>query len=517
MKKKIDSYIRENKKEIINDILEMIQIKSINGDIEGNDKALKYYLDRAKSMGLRTILGSKGDFGIVELGQGEETVGVLVHTDVVGVGDTEKWTYPPFEGRLAKGFIWGRGVVDDKGPAVMCLYALKAIKDLKLPLSKRIWIIIGTSEEAEWTDIASFREEFPVPDYGFSPDGEFPIFNREKGYCDVKMVFNEPCLDMLETLESGDSPNTIPSKAVMKIRNQEERVIHGISCHSSSPGLGTNAISKLAVEQSYRTEFNFIRFLNDFLAKDYNGTKLHIDPAEVEKNLPPERTTAVPTLLQITDQGVELNVNLRLWFTSTNERVEEAFSKFAQEYDYTFTMSDYLNPMVVDENEEFLRVMAGVYEEYGYKSSFETAVGSSYAKSMDHFVSWGPVFETEPNCAHTEDERLSIEAMVVATQMYTTYLATMASDIGTYKTNSGKMTSLDKALFLLELFTKEPYEYDVPTLAELTGMNRTTVYRNLTSLENTGLLVRNEETKKYTLGPLAVKMGSVSKALDMKN
>ncbi len=64
--------------------------------------------------------------------------------------------------------------MDDKGPAVMCLYALKAIKELEIPLNKRVWLIVGTSEEAEWTDIASFKKEFPVPDFGFSPDGGFP-------------------------------------------------------------------------------------------------------------------------------------------------------------------------------------------------------------------------------------------------------------------------------------------------------------------------------------------------------
>ncbi len=227
MRNKIDSYIKAKRSEMIEDILELIRIKSINGCAAENTEALNLFLQKAEAMGFKTMKTSTGDVGIVELGSGDQTLGILVHMDVVGIGDTDKWTYPPFEGRVAKGFLWGRGVVDDKGPAVMCLYALKAIKELEIPLNKRVWLIVGTSEEAEWTDIASFKKEFPVPDFGFSPDGDFPIYNSEKGYCDVQMRFMEPCIDILEKLDSGDSPNTIPSRAEVKIRNQENLVFHG--------------------------------------------------------------------------------------------------------------------------------------------------------------------------------------------------------------------------------------------------------------------------------------------------
>lgn len=507
MRNKIDSYIKANRSKIIEDILELIRIRSINGQLEENTAALNLFLKKAEAMGFQTMRTSTGDVGIVELGQGEQTLGILVHMDVVGIGDTDKWTYPPFEGRIAKGFIWGRGVVDDKGPAVMCLYALKAIKDLDIPLNKKVWLIVGTSEEAEWTDIANFKKEFPVPDFGFSPDGDFPIFNKEKGYCDIQMRFAEPCIDILEKLDSGDSPNTIPSKAELKIKNQETLVFHGIACHSSAPGIGVNAISKMAVELSYRTEFNFIRFLNDFLAKDYNGEKLGLDK-NVDPDIPSAyRSIIVPTILKLEKDKVMLNVNLRFCAGTDQEDVIAAFMQLKKEYSFEMELYDFLAPMSVNENEEFLQVMAEVYRDYGYDSSFQSALGTSYAKSMDHFVSFGPVFQTEPSCAHMEDERMSITAMVTATQIYTTYIATIASPIGSIRKNADKMTSLEKALFLLTLFTEPPYRYDVAGLAELTGMNRTTIYRNLSALESIGLLKKNTATKIYSLGPLAKKMG----------
>lgn len=506
MKKKIDNFITENRSNIIRDIVELLKIESVNGDKEKNIEALDHVLARAEKMGMKTRKSSKNDVGVIEIGQGKEIIGVLVHVDVVGVGDVQKWNHPPFEGKISKGYIWGRGVVDDKGPLIMCLYGLKAIKDLQIPLNKRIWLIVGTSEESEWNDIKTFKEEFEIPDYGFSPDGDFPIYNREKGYCDVEIAFKEPCRDILEEVEAGDSPNTIPSKAVFKIRNQDKLVFHGISCHSSVPGMGVNAIEKLIAAQSFRTEFNFVRFISDFLSKDYNGTKLGIDDPKWAQNGKLDKTTAVPTKLRLTEDGVKLNVNMRLWFDVTREKVEKSFARFAGRYGYTFEIHDFLNSMEVSPEQEFLQVMANVYESYGYKASFQTAVGTSYAKSMKNFVSWGPVFETEPNCAHMENERLSIEAMVVASQMYANFLARMASPFEDLKKKYANMTSLEKALYLLSLFAEPPYKYDVPTLSELTGMNRTTVYRNLTSLERAGLLRREEETRSYTVGDMSKKM-----------
>lgn len=513
MKKKIDAFIAENRTNIIRDIVDLVRIESVNGNQEENRRALNHILALAEKMGMKTMKSSKEDVGVIEIGQGKELIGVLTHVDVVGVGDTQKWSYPPFQGKIAKGYIWGRGVVDDKGPAIMCLYGLKAIKELKIPLNKRIWLIVGTCEESEWTDIKTFNEEFEMPDYGFSPDGDFPIYNREKGYCDVELFFKEPCRDILEKVEAGDSPNTIPSKAVIKIRNQEEIVFHGISCHSSVPGMGINAIEKMVVAQGFRTEFNFIRFISDFLSKDYNGTKLGIDNPKWLTNDKLDRTTIVPTIIEMTEEGVKLNVNMRLWFDVTREKIEVAFNKFAPKYDYTFKISDFLKPMEVSEEEGFLRIMSEVYESYGLKSSFQTAVGTSYAKSMDHFVSWGPIFDTEPSCAHMENERLSIGSMVLAAQMYANFLAEAASPFNEFKKKQAGMSSLEKGLYLLGMFAEPPYRFDVPTLADLTQMNRTTVYRNLTSMERAVLLERDEETKTYTIGAMAEKM---YQALKMK-
>jgi acetylornithine deacetylase/succinyl-diaminopimelate desuccinylase-like protein len=82
--------------------------------------------------------------------------------------------------------------------------------------------------------------------------------------------------------------------------------------------------------------------------------------------------------------------------------------------------------MLVSRKLPFLDVMSQVHEEYGVPWSFKVAPGTSYAKAMDRFVSWGPVFEGEPSCAHVEDERISVDSMLLATKLYSRFISRMA-------------------------------------------------------------------------------------------
>ena len=75
--------------------------------------------------------------------------------------------------------------------------------------------------------------------------------------------------------------------------------------------------------------------------------------------------------------------------------------------------------------------------------------------------------------------------------------------------NSVKMTSLEKGLYLMSLFIEEPYRYTLAQLVETTDLNRTTVYRALSSLEDAGMLIRDEKTKEYKMGPVPYRMGNI--------
>ena len=111
--------------------------------------------------------------GWAEIGEGEQLIGILAHLDVVPAGND--WDYPPYDLTIEDGQMYGRGVVDDKGPAFCAVMAMKELLDSGVPLKKRVRIIFGCQEEAgDWLDMQYYREHEELPSYGFTPDADFP-------------------------------------------------------------------------------------------------------------------------------------------------------------------------------------------------------------------------------------------------------------------------------------------------------------------------------------------------------
>ena len=119
--------------------------------------------------------------GHFTFGEGEEELGIFAHMDVVPAGSG--WKTDPYKPEIIDGKLYARGSSDDKGPTMACYYGLKIIKDLGLPVSKRVRFVVGTDEESGWGDMDYYFKHvgLPEPDFGFSPDAEFPIINGEKG------------------------------------------------------------------------------------------------------------------------------------------------------------------------------------------------------------------------------------------------------------------------------------------------------------------------------------------------
>lgn len=430
MKQKIEEYILKNKENMQEDIQQLVHFESINGRFEENRDCLAFFLSRAREMGFSVKMTKTEDVGVIEMGSGDQTLGILVHLDVVATGDPGKWTDPPFSGAVHDGCIWGRGTVDDKGAAVMSLYAMKAVAESGIPLTKKIWLIVGTSEESNWTDIENFKREFPMPDCGFSPDGEFPIYNAENGYVDIELAFYSDGNKGILAISAGESTNTIPSLATLTLEDGTRIVKHGVSAHSSIPEAGENAIIKLgkALYAESGTVYQFARFLHDYYGQNEDGRTLC--PASADECACP--TTVAPTVLRYVKQDlsrsdsfahVSLNLNIRQRPGTALKDILHIFEPLAPKYGFQFEVIEYLEPMLVSEELPFLKIMQKTCEEYGICSEFRPASGTTYAKSMPNFVSWGPVFLEDPACAHMEDERLSLDTMLLATKLYAHFLS----------------------------------------------------------------------------------------------
>jgi acetylornithine deacetylase/succinyl-diaminopimelate desuccinylase-like protein len=75
---------------------------------------------------------------------------LVAHMDVVGV-DRSNWTVDPFGGVIKDGYLYGRGVVDDKGMLAANLAAFIALKRGNVHLNRDV-IFLGTADEEQFGD-----------------------------------------------------------------------------------------------------------------------------------------------------------------------------------------------------------------------------------------------------------------------------------------------------------------------------------------------------------------------------
>ncbi len=454
MRDRIEAFVENEKDQMIRDLVELIGYPSINGDAEENRKCLSAYLHMAEKLGFKTAKTSAGDAGIVEYGEGSETVGILVHLDVVAVGDAQKWEHDPFGGFVRDGWVHGRGAADDKNGAIMALYALKALKELVPDPEKRIRIIAGTGEEGEWTDMDHFKQEFQCPDCGFTPDGEFPLYNREKGYADAVLKFSQTGTKdfTIESIHTENSANTIPSLATVTLKASEEgaavirRLRHpklllkreengcltltftGVSAHSSIPEKGDNALCTLCSVLRPYIDICLFAFVDEFLSGDIHAKKLEIGcEDEYYNGVRIGRTTAVPTIITLEDGCLRLGINIRQQFGITKGDIEEAFIKYSSKYGYELSVKNLLDPIMIDQDLKIMKMMADAYEAWGFKNSFGLASGTTYAKAMPNIVAWGPLFPEDIDTCHEENERISVDSFLMAEKIYITFLCEAAA------------------------------------------------------------------------------------------
>ena len=234
-----EKYILENKQEIISKVCDLITFPSIS--TETSDKSmpfgkacndsLKYFLNLAQNLGFKTK-NVDGYCGWVEFGEGNELIGIVGHLDVVPAKEDD-WQYSPFVPTIANGKIYGRGALDDKGPVVASLYAMKAVMDYakehNISINKRVRLIVGLNEEKDWKCIDYYKEHEEIPSLGFSPDSDFPCIYAEKGVISLCLSEN---LDNLSVIHANrafaPTFNTILKKNINN-SNTETKSNHTIS------------------------------------------------------------------------------------------------------------------------------------------------------------------------------------------------------------------------------------------------------------------------------------------------
>ncbi|MGN1333513.1 MAG: M20/M25/M40 family metallo-hydrolase [Anaerovoracaceae bacterium] len=424
-------YIEKNVDKLVEDIKGCISIASVSDDKEKVGEALDYVLDLAENMGMRTARVLDGQVGIVEIGQGDETLGILTHVDVVDAGNRDLWICDPFEGQVIDGKIYGRGAVDDKGPLLACIHAMKAVMEDKKPFRKKVQMIIGTQEEVEWTDMDAYVRKFPLPDYGFTPDGEFPICNIEKGGADAVLRFpvsdsdeNEMRGRQVKEIRGGTAANIVPGECEAVLSDGSIIKAKGRAVHSSTPEKGENAILMMAdkllsMELASNSLLERIEMIRRRLSDVYGSGIGIYSKSEYFNGEYIHRNVISPTVVRTRDGYLDLTINIRLSYESSEEKVTEAVKRFCEEEGGMVINCSSQPAVYVSRDEPFLAVLAEDYErETPFKNEFSLAYGGSYAKAMKRIVSWGPILPGMEDTCHEENEHIRIEDLITNFRVY---------------------------------------------------------------------------------------------------
>ena len=416
--------------QMLDDMGKIVRIPSVSSDKENVKEALDCFMDLAAGMGFRTETVCDGQIGVVEMGEGEEVLGILVHVDVVDIGDESQWTVPPFDVTVRDGKVYGRGVLDNKGEAIMSLYAMKAVMDSGKPLHKKVRMIIGTQEEVEWVDMYEYVANYDLPDYAFTPDSSFPISNVEKGYYDLIMnfPFNESDrqpdgeLPAIVSVDCGVASNVVPESCSVVLSNGETILTRGKAAHTCLPDRGVNALflMKEKLDAEYKLADSTCKKVIDMLYDyfhDIVASKLGIAAKEeyylgeyIHKNV------FTPSVIRTTEQGVDVTANGRFAYTTTKEEIQSAFEAMCDAHDGKLVGEDYGPAVFVSREAPYIKELAKAYENVtGNPAEYKIDYGASYCKAMPNMVGFGPLFPDEPDMMHQVDEYMSLDKIE---QMY---------------------------------------------------------------------------------------------------
>ena len=422
--------LNKYKEDIIKHTMELVKIPSelVENEVyEGktyrfgyqNKKALDYYLNLAESLGFKTK-NIEDICGHVEYGpenENNEIFACLCHLDVVpAIGD---WKNPPYEPWIEDGKIFGRGTQDDKGPAVVSLYALKVLKDLGFKPNRRIRLLVGTDEESGSRGLHRYLQVEENPSLGISPDAEFPLIYGEKGITS----FDIECENTTGIIAQGGVRYNVVAPWVKfsgkdfddflnlprSKKEGNEYILEGKSAHAMEPNNGINAIKEFMVYLNKKIDNKFVKFINEnLLDTRLNQMGLNItspDMGDLTMNM---------GVLEMNDK-CKLGINMRYPNNMDFETFKNKFESIAKEYGLDVKVLGNVKPHYIDPQSEYIQTLYNSYKKYTNDNSpLKTIGGGTYARDIKNGVAFGVSFPDDEEVAHEVNEYISIEKLIKA-------------------------------------------------------------------------------------------------------
>ncbi len=494
-REEIEQYIEAHKHDMVEDIFTLCRINSEKMPYEegmpygrGAATALAAALSMAEKYGF-AITNYDNYVGTADMNDKEKQLDILAHLDVVPAGEGWKET-EPFEPILKDGLLIGRGTADDKGPAVAALYAMRAVKELGIPLSKNVRLILGTDEECGSSDIEHYygiEKEAPMT---FSPDADFPVTNVEKGRLEAHFHGTfEPsaALPRLVGVDTGIKANVVPGKAQATVEGFEMTVLEECAAKTeqetgvrfmfeasadgevSSPHVGSadgevspphfgsadgvdrSQVTITAIGEGAHaafleggnnaltgllTLFKYLPFAPCAQIDAVRGLVAlmpHKDVTGIAMGIAMEDEISGPltlafSMLKVTDRELNGVFDSRCPVCGNKENVLYVVRDKMTSIGLTLENQDMKEPHHVDGDSHFVKTLLRVYEEYtGLEGKCQYTGGGTYVHDLKNGVAFGATLPGTENRMHGADEFAVLEELVVSAKIFAQVIVDLCS------------------------------------------------------------------------------------------
>ena len=443
---KINQLVDSYRDDMIATLTRWIRIPSVQGEAIGDmpfGEKVQDMLEEAQRTATSLGFDARNiDNYLLEVNcsTGERTMGILGHMDVVPAG--QGWQHAPFGAEIDGGRMYGRGTSDDKGPVVSALYAMKAVREAGVPLKDGVRMLLGLNEESGSADIAYYKREHAMPDYGFTPDADYPIINCEKGGLGVNLsgeLQRGAGAFEVRRIECGTRVNIVPNEAeavlggidvpackalLERVGELRERLevrpgdapdecrllAHGVASHAAMPENGVNAAGILvkalaAMGAGQRA----IDALAELIGLAYDGAKLGAAYSDEVSGV----LTCNLGILKCESGHLLAMLDIRYPVTARSTELLSRIAAAVAPYGLTATLRGDSKPLYVPEDHFVVQGLLRAYERVTGQKGYTIAIGGgTYARSMDNAVAFGNAYPGTDDHIHMPDEFVDLDEFV---------------------------------------------------------------------------------------------------------
>ena len=419
---RIDSYVDEVFEDMVADISALVSHPSVADASKAEPgapfgravrDALDCGLSIARRLGFETG-DDEGYLGWADIpGEEERQLATIAHVDVVPAGPG--WATDPFEVSRRDGWLLGRGVMDDKGPAVLSLYAGAFLLHEGIRPRYTFRALLGCDEEVGMSDVHHYLESHEDPAFLFTPDASFPLCNAEKGCYGVTLVSGPIEGGKILAWSGAEVTNAIPGESVLELACSLEELpeptrhadrisfaqagpdavritAQGIGGHASMPEGTLNAIGiivgYLAENPGLLSESEcaFLGLLG-LVHADTDGAALGI--ASSNDAFGP--LTVNGGTICVHDGRLEQTLDVRYPSSTTADEMTATLASRAADFGATVEVTRDKVPFWVDASHPAVQTLLSVYNEVtGEHAEPFSMGGGTYARNFACAVSFGP-------------------------------------------------------------------------------------------------------------------------------